>query len=169
MMNELNHDCFIGHDKEFYCTNTREYTNIPSCSGKLAFDPSRPQEEIFAYTLVKLYNKANILWLRTVNLTVPTLELSALDKSGKNGFFPVHSLFTLWNNVNETTGMFHSKGYVLWQKPSLLPLKLVSYLFQTHELLLWIAFLELCPFEAEKSRFCNLLIILILIYLFHVH
>ena len=33
-----------------------------------------------------------------------------------NGFLPVHSLLTLWNNVNETTGMFHSKGYVLCQK-----------------------------------------------------
>ena len=44
----------------FYCTNNREYTNIPSCRGKLVFDTSRLQEGIFVYTLVKLYNKANI-------------------------------------------------------------------------------------------------------------
>ena len=42
----------------FYCTNTREYTNIPSCSGKLVFDSSRLQEGI--YTLIKLYKKANL-------------------------------------------------------------------------------------------------------------
>ena len=47
--------------QEFYCTNTREYTNIPSCSEKLVFDSSRLQEGIFVYTLVNLYNKANIL------------------------------------------------------------------------------------------------------------
>ena len=47
--------------QEFYCTRTRDYTNIPSCSGKLVFDSSRLQEGIFVYTLVKLYNKANIL------------------------------------------------------------------------------------------------------------
>ena len=32
---------------EFYCTNTREYTNIPSCREKLVFDSSRLQEGIF--------------------------------------------------------------------------------------------------------------------------
>ena len=42
--------------QEFYCTNTPEYTNIPSCSWKLVFD----SEGIFVYTLVKLYNKANL-------------------------------------------------------------------------------------------------------------
>ena len=41
----------------FYCTNTREYTNIPSCCGKLVFDSSRLQEGLFVYTLVRLYNK----------------------------------------------------------------------------------------------------------------
>ena len=42
-------------------TNTREYTNIPSCRGKLVFYSSRLQEGIFfVYTLVKLYNKANL-------------------------------------------------------------------------------------------------------------
>ena len=44
----------------FYCTNSREYTNIPSCSGKLGFDSSRLQEGIFVYKIVKLYNKANL-------------------------------------------------------------------------------------------------------------
>ena len=65
--------------QEFYCTNTREYTNIPSCWGELVFDSPRLQEGIFVYTytvlvfdvscivqfyecitLVRLYNKANI-------------------------------------------------------------------------------------------------------------
>ena len=41
----------------FYCTHTHEYTNIPSCRGKLVFDSSRLLERIFVYTLVKLYNK----------------------------------------------------------------------------------------------------------------
>ena len=45
--------------QEFYFTNTREYTNIPSCRGKLVFDSFRLQEGIFVYTLVKLYNKAS--------------------------------------------------------------------------------------------------------------
>ena len=37
--------------QEIYSTNTREYTNIRSCSGKLVFDSSRLQERIFVYTL----------------------------------------------------------------------------------------------------------------------
>ena len=42
--------------QDFYSTNTREYINIPSCSGKLVFfDSSLLQERIFVYTLVKLY------------------------------------------------------------------------------------------------------------------
>ena len=41
----------------FYCTNTHEYTNIPSCRGKLVFDSSRLQEVIFVYTLIKVYKK----------------------------------------------------------------------------------------------------------------
>ena len=44
--------------QEFYCTNTREYTNIPSCSGKLVFNSSLLKEGIFVYMLVNLYNKA---------------------------------------------------------------------------------------------------------------
>ena len=59
-MNKLKCGRFIGMIQEFYCTNTREYTNIPSCRRKLVFDMSRLQERIFVYTLVKLYNKANI-------------------------------------------------------------------------------------------------------------
>ena len=48
----------------FNCTNTREYTIISSCRGKLVFDSSYPQEGIFVYTLVKLYNKANLTQIR---------------------------------------------------------------------------------------------------------
>ena len=59
-MDKLNRDCFIGHDTRILLYNTREYTNIPSCSGKLIFDSSSLQEGIFVYTPVKLYNKANI-------------------------------------------------------------------------------------------------------------
>ena len=44
----------------FYCTNTREFTNIPSCIWKLVFDSSHLQEGISVYTLVKLYNKADL-------------------------------------------------------------------------------------------------------------
>ena len=43
--------------QEFYCTNTPEYINIPSCSEKLVCDSSLLQEGIFVYKLVKLYNK----------------------------------------------------------------------------------------------------------------
>ena len=46
-----------------YCKNTGEYTNIPSCRWKLVFDSSRLQEEIFVYTLVKLYNKVNLMFI----------------------------------------------------------------------------------------------------------
>ena len=45
----------------FYCTNTRDYTNIRSCREKLVFNSSHLQEGIFVYTLVKLYNKANLI------------------------------------------------------------------------------------------------------------
>ena len=48
MMNKL---------KDAYCTNTREYTNIPSCSGKIVFAWSRLQEEIL------------ILYIHTLNCT----------------------------------------------------------------------------------------------------
>ena len=51
--------------QEFYCTNTREYTNIPSCSMKLVFDSSLLQEGIFLSTLIKMYNKANLSFAQT--------------------------------------------------------------------------------------------------------
>ena len=59
-MNKLNRYCFINHDTRILLYNTREYTNIPSCCRKLVFDSSCLQEEIFVYTFVKLYNKANL-------------------------------------------------------------------------------------------------------------
>ena len=31
-MNKLNRDVLLVMIQEFYCTNTREYTNIPSCT-----------------------------------------------------------------------------------------------------------------------------------------
>ena len=46
--------------QEFYRTNTREYTNIPFCSGQLVFDSFRLQ---VGNTLVKLYNKAYIIMI----------------------------------------------------------------------------------------------------------
>ena len=49
-------------EQEFVCSNTREYINIPPCSGKLVVDFSRLQEGIFVYSLVKLYNKANFMF-----------------------------------------------------------------------------------------------------------
>ena len=55
--------------QEFYCTNTREYTSIPSCRGKLVFDSSRLQEGTFVYTLVKLHNKANLKYNHSLFMT----------------------------------------------------------------------------------------------------
>ena len=58
--------------------------------------------------------KGNILWLRTVILTVPVCELSALDWI-KKCFLPVVPLLCgifKWN----FTDMFHIKGYILWQR-----------------------------------------------------
>ena len=54
--------------QEFYCTNTCEYTNIPSCRGNLVFDSSGLQEGIFVYTLVKLYNRANLSHIPPVKI-----------------------------------------------------------------------------------------------------
>ena len=56
-MNKLKVVVLLVTIKECYCSNTREYTYIPSCWGKLVFDSSRLQEGFFVYTLVKLYNK----------------------------------------------------------------------------------------------------------------
>ena len=50
----------------FYCTNTREYTNIRSCRERLVFDALRPQERIFVQTLVyciDLYRHLHVLHL----------------------------------------------------------------------------------------------------------
>ena len=70
-MNKLKGGCFfLVIIQEFYCTNTREYTNIPSCRGKLVFESSCLQEGIFLYTLLKLYNKANILQCVTIEASV---------------------------------------------------------------------------------------------------
>ena len=49
------------HVQEFYCANTREYTNIPS---RLRLVP--PKEGIFVYTLVKSYYKANLFQFKSV-------------------------------------------------------------------------------------------------------
>ena len=62
-MNNLNVVVLLVMIQVFYCTNTREYTNIRSCRGELVFDSSRLQEGIFVYTPVKVYNKANLLHL----------------------------------------------------------------------------------------------------------
>ena len=43
--------------QEFYCANTREYTNIPFCRGKLVFDSSRLQEGICVDCTIKLTNR----------------------------------------------------------------------------------------------------------------
>ena len=60
-MNKLKGGCFFSHDTSILLYEiAREYTNIPSCSGKLIFDSSLLQEGIFVYTLVKMYNKANL-------------------------------------------------------------------------------------------------------------
>ena len=56
--------------------------------------------------------KGNILWLRTVTLTFPVCELSALDWI-KKCFLPVVPLLCgifKWN----FTDMFHIKGNILW-------------------------------------------------------
>ena len=58
-MNKLKGNCFIGHDTSIYCTNTCEYTNICSCSGKNLRLVPPTKANICIYTR-KLYNKANI-------------------------------------------------------------------------------------------------------------
>ena len=69
--------------------------------------------------------KGNILWLRTVTLTFPVCELSALDWI-KKCFLPVVPLLCgifKWN----FTDMFHIKGYILWQRT-------ITLTFPVHEL-----------------------------------
>ena len=65
------------------------------------------------------------LWLRTVTLTFPVCELSALDWI-KKCFLPVVPLLCgifKWN----FTDMFHIKGYILWQRT-------ITLTFPVHEL-----------------------------------
>ena len=83
----------------FYCTNTRkiEYTNIPSCMGKLVFDSPRLQEGKCVYTLVKLYNKAN-LTTEQLNLVLKLL-LPILDN--------VQTLHTACHIVRNEYKMYH--------------------------------------------------------------
>ena len=69
--------------------------------------------------------KGNILWLRTVTLTFPVCELSALDGI-KKCFLPIVPLLCgifKWN----FTDMFHIKGYILWQRT-------ITLTFPVHEL-----------------------------------
>ena len=72
-----------------------------------------------------LHIKGYILWLRTVTLTFPVCELSALDWI-KKCFLPVVPLLCgifKWN----FTDMFHIKGYILWQRT-------ITLTFPVHEL-----------------------------------
>ena len=69
--------------------------------------------------------EGNILWLRTVTLTFPVCELSALDWN-KKCCLPVVPLLCgifRWN----FTDMFHIKGYILWQRT-------ITLTFPVHEL-----------------------------------
>ena len=59
-----------------------------------------------------LHIKGYILWLRTVPLTFPVCELSALDRSEKR--FLTYCSFTIWNIWINFTDMFHIKGNILW-------------------------------------------------------
>ena len=65
-MNNLKVVVLLVMIQEFYCTNTRAYTNIRSCRGELVFDSSSLQEEIVVYTLVKLYNK--LTWFEIISV-----------------------------------------------------------------------------------------------------
>ena len=78
--------------KTFYYTNTREYTNIPSCRWKLVFDSSRLQKGIFVYTctLVKLYNKTNF------NITSYYKMLWQKDLHIRHGMFFEHVNCNKW-------------------------------------------------------------------------
>ena len=82
---------------------------------------------ISEYNFTDMFHiKDNILWLRTVTLTFPVGELSALDWN-KKCFLPVVPLLC-WIFKWNFTDMFHIKGYILWQEPSLLPFQFMSYL-----------------------------------------
>ena len=81
---------------------------------------------ISEYNFTDLFHiKGNILWLRTVTLTFPVCELSALDWI-KKCFLPVVLLLCgifKWN----FTDMFHIKSYILWQRT-------ITLTFPVHEL-----------------------------------
>ena len=81
---------------------------------------------ISEYNFTDMFHiKGNILWLRTVTLTFPVYELSALDWI-KKCFLPVVPLLCgifKWN----LTDMFHIKGYILWQRT-------ITLTFPVHEL-----------------------------------
>ena len=70
--------------QKFYCINTREYTNIPSCRGKLVFGSLRLQEGIIVYTLVKLYNKVNLYFLKYKLISI--LYIYYTNVSIRDGF-----------------------------------------------------------------------------------
>ena len=53
-MNKLIVNVLMVMVQEFNCTNTCEYTNIPSCREKLVFDSYRLQERIFVNCTIKL-------------------------------------------------------------------------------------------------------------------
>ena len=66
LTNKLKGNCFIGHDTKLNCTNTLEYTHIPSCMREnrlRLIPPTRTNICLHVYTR-KLYNKANlfIVW-----------------------------------------------------------------------------------------------------------
>ena len=87
-----------------------------------------------------LHIKGYILWLRTVTLTFPVCELSALDRSEK-GFWPIVPLLYGISEYNFIE-MFHIKGNILW-------LRTVTLTFPIYELsaLDWIkkCFLPVVP------------------------
>ena len=77
-------------------------------------DVKTPKTSTSASAADMFHIKGNILWLRTVTLTFPVCELSALDWI-KKCFLPVVPLLCgifKWN----FTDMFHIKGYILWQR-----------------------------------------------------
>ena len=78
------------------------------------------------YNLTDMFHiKGNILWLRTVTLTLPVCELSALDWIKKCFLTVVPLLCGIfkWN----FTDMFYIKGYILWQRT-------ITLTFPVHEL-----------------------------------
>ena len=77
--------------QEFYCTNTHEYTNIPSCRGKLVFNSSRLQEEIFVYTPYTTYQRLMLVYI------ILTYQLWVL----KRRYFCVATTYVLVDKYEE--------------------------------------------------------------------